>query len=80
LPMNTVDNDALAAEHRSAQHTYALQEAEWAKNIVMPAPQYMELPLHAKYRGEGELLLHGDPPIPMTGHLPRPLGHSVPTE
>jgi hypothetical protein len=78
LPTNTVDNDALAMEHRSVRHAYALQNPEQAKNVVILAPQYVDLLIHPKYTGEGEPLPHGDPPIPMTGHLPQPLGHSVP--
>jgi hypothetical protein len=46
--------------------------------MVIPTPQFVKLPLHAKYKGEGEPLLHGDPPIPVMGHLPCPLGRSVP--
>jgi hypothetical protein len=37
-PMNTIDNDALDAEHSSSQHTYSLQEAEQAKSMVIPTP------------------------------------------
>jgi hypothetical protein len=46
--------------------------------VVIPTPQFVELPLRTKYLGEGEPLPHGDPPIPVTGCLPRPLGRSVP--
>jgi hypothetical protein len=46
--------------------------------MVIPTPQFVELPLRTKYPGEREPLPHGDPPIPVMGHLPRPLGHSVP--
>jgi hypothetical protein len=74
---NTVNNEALAVEHRSACHTLALLPAEQAKNMVIPTPQYVELPLYAKYREEGEPLPHGGPPIPVTGHQPHPLGHLV---
>jgi hypothetical protein len=75
---HTVDDEALTAELRSARQTYALQQAELAKTMVIPTPQFVELPLRTKYSGEGEPLPHRDPPIPMTGHLPRPLGRSVP--
>jgi hypothetical protein len=46
--------------------------------MVIPTPQFVELPLRTKYLGEGEPLPHGDPPIPVTGCLPHPLGRSVP--
>jgi hypothetical protein len=78
LSTNTVDDEALAMELRSARWAYALQQAEQARTMVLPTPQFVELPLHTKYKGEGEPLLHGDPPIPVMGKLPCPLGHSVP--
>ena len=76
--MHTVEDEALAAELRSARRAYALEEAELAKAVVIPAPQFVDLTVRTRYPGEGEPLPHGDPPIPMTGHLPRPLGRSVP--
>jgi hypothetical protein len=76
--MHTIDDEALTAELRSAHQAYALEQAELAKTMVIPSPQFVELPLCTRYPGEGEPLPHGDPPIPMTGHLPRPLGRSVP--
>jgi hypothetical protein len=75
---NTVDDEALAVELRSARRAYTLQHTEQARTMVIPTPQFMELPLRTRYPGEGELLPHGDPPIRMTGHLPRLLGRSVP--
>jgi hypothetical protein len=77
LLTNTVDNEALTVELRSARRTYALQQAEQARTMVIPTPQFLEIPLHPKYKGKGEPLLHRDPPIPVTGNLPQPLGHSV---
>jgi hypothetical protein len=76
--MNTIDDEVLTAELRSAHCAYTLQQAEQAKTMVIPTPQFVELPLHTKYKGEGEPLPHRDPPIPVTGHLPRLLGCSVP--
>jgi hypothetical protein len=73
-----VDDEALTAELQSARRAYALEQAELAKTVVIPTPEFVELPLRTKYPGEGELLPHGDPPIPVTGHPPRPLGRSVP--
>jgi hypothetical protein len=78
LLTNTIDNEALATEVRSVCHAYDLQTAEQVRNMVVPTPQFGELLLYPKYKGEGELLPHGDPPLPMMGHLPRPLGRSVP--
>jgi hypothetical protein len=46
--------------------------------MVIPTPQYVELPLYTKSKGEGEPLPHGDPPTPVMGHLPHPLGCLVP--
>jgi hypothetical protein len=51
LLTNTVDDEVLTIEHRSACHAFALQNTEQAKNMVIPTPQYIELPLYAKYRG-----------------------------
>jgi hypothetical protein len=76
--MNTVDNEVLAVELRSAHHAYTVHQAEQARTMVILTPQFVELPLHTKYKGKGEPLLHGDPPIPVTRCLPRPLGCSVP--
>jgi hypothetical protein len=75
---HTVDDEELTAELRSARRTFTQQEAEQAKTVVIPTPQCVELPLRTKYPGEGELLPHGDPPIPVMGRLPRPLGRIVP--
>jgi hypothetical protein len=78
LSRHTVDDEALTAELRSARRAYALEQAELAKTVVIPIPQFVELPLRAKYLGEGEPLPHGDPPIPVTGRLPRLPGCTVP--
>jgi hypothetical protein len=76
--MHTVVDEALATEIRLLTCTFALGEAERVRNIVILTPQFAELPLCPRYQGEGELLPHGDPPIPVTGCLPHPLGRSVP--
>jgi hypothetical protein len=76
--MHTVEDEALAAELRSARRAFALEQAELAKNVVIPTPQFADLTARTKYPGEGEPLPHGDPPIPVMGHLPCPLGRSVP--
>jgi hypothetical protein len=76
--MHMVDDKALTAELRSARRAYALEQAELAKAVVIPTPQFADLTARTKYPREGEPLPHGDPPIPVTGRLPRPLGHSVP--
>jgi len=75
---HTAEDEALTAELRSARRTYAREEAERAKKVVIPAPQFADLTVRTRYPGEGEPLPHGDPPIPVTGRLPRPLGRSVP--
>jgi hypothetical protein len=75
---HTVDDKALTAELQSARQAYTLEQAELAKAVVIPTPQFADLTARTKYRGEGELLPHGDPPIPVTGCLPCPLGRSVP--
>jgi hypothetical protein len=75
---HTVVDEALTVELWSARQAFALEHAELARNVVIPTPQFVELPLHTKYPGEREPLLHGDPPIPVTGQLPRPLGRTVP--
>jgi hypothetical protein len=75
---HTVDDEALAAELRTAHRAFALEQAEMARNVVILTPQFAELPLRTKYPGEGEPLPHGDPPIPVTGRLPHPLGRTVP--
>jgi hypothetical protein len=75
---HTVNDEALTVELRSACRAYALEQAELAKTMVIPTPQFVELLLRTKYLGEGEPLPHGDPPIPVTGRLPCPLGRSVP--
>jgi hypothetical protein len=46
--------------------------------MVILTPQFADLTVRPRYPGEGEPLPHGDPPIPVMGHLPRPLGRSVP--
>jgi hypothetical protein len=53
--VNTVDDEALAVEYRSVFHAYALKNTQQAKNTVVTTPQWVELPLYANYRGEGEL-------------------------
>jgi hypothetical protein len=78
LSAKTVDDEALATELRSARQAYALQQAEQARTMVLPTPQFVELPLQTRYKGEGEPLPHGDPPIPVTGCLPHPLSRLVP--
>jgi hypothetical protein len=75
---HTVLDDTLKRELRMAYRSFALQEAERAKNVVVPTPQFADLTVRLRYPGEGEPLPHGDPPIPVTGRLPRPLGRSVP--
>jgi hypothetical protein len=75
---HTVEDEALTAELRSARRAYALEQAELAKAVVIPTPQFVDLMVRTKYPGEGEPLPHGDPPIPVTGCLPHPLGRSVP--
>jgi hypothetical protein len=75
---HTVVDDALKKELHMALRSFTLQEAERAKNVVIPTPQFMDLTVRPRYPGEGEPLPHGDPPIPVTRRLPRPLGHSVP--
>jgi hypothetical protein len=40
--MNTVDDEVLAVERRSACHTYTLPNTEQAKNMLVPTPQYVE--------------------------------------
>jgi hypothetical protein len=76
--MHIVNNEALTAELQSVCHAYALQQAEQARTMVILTPQFVELLLRPRYQGEGEPLPHGDPPIPVTGGLPHPLGRSVP--
>jgi hypothetical protein len=46
--------------------------------MVILTPQFADLQVRPRYPGEGEPLPHGDPPIPVTGCLPRPLGRSIP--
>jgi hypothetical protein len=50
LSTHTVDGEALTAEGGSVICTFALQKAEWARNMVIQTPQFPELPLP-----------HGDP-------------------
>jgi hypothetical protein len=47
--MNIINDEALTAELRSACRTYTLQQAEWARAMVIPTPQFAELPLYPKY-------------------------------
>jgi hypothetical protein len=75
---HTIEDEALTVELWSARRAFALEQAELAKNVVIPTPQFADLTARTKYLREGEPLPHGDPPIPMTGHLRRPLGRSVP--
>jgi hypothetical protein len=76
LTSHTVVDEMLKRELRMAYRSFALQEAERAKNVVVPTPQFADLTVRPRYLGEP--LPHGDPPIPVTGRLPRPLGRSVP--
>jgi hypothetical protein len=66
---------ARSTKHTIADHTpktklrlvlraFALQEAERAKNMVIPTPQFTDLQVRPRYLGEGEPLPHGDPPYP----------------
>jgi hypothetical protein len=75
---HTVVDEALKRELQMALRSFALLLAELAKNVVIPTPQFADLTVLPRYLGEGEPLPHGDPPIPMTGRLPCPLGCSVP--
>ena len=75
---HTIVDDALKHELRMARRSFALQEEERAKRVVIPTLQFVDLTVHAKYPGEGEPLPHRDPPITVTGHLPRPLGRTAP--
>jgi hypothetical protein len=61
---HTVDDEALTTELRSARRAFTPEQAEQAKRVVIPTPQFMELLLGTKYPGEGEPLPHGDPPPP----------------
>jgi hypothetical protein len=61
---HTVVNDTLKRELRMAYRSFALQEAERAKNVVIPTPQFADLTVRPRYPGEGEPLPHGDPPYP----------------
>jgi ribosomal protein L28 len=78
LSTHTVISEALKTEIRLALNAFALREAEWEKHVVIPTPHFAELPVCPRYQGEGEPLPHGDPPIPVTGCLPRPLGGLAP--
>jgi hypothetical protein len=70
---------SVKAKLRLACHAFTLQEAEWVKDVViLTPPSSWTCRSIQGYPGEGEPLPHGDPPIPLTGCLPRPLGHSVP--
>jgi hypothetical protein len=75
--MHTVTNNALKTKVRLAMHTFALREAERAKNVVTLTPQFMDLQVCPRYPGEGEPLPHGDPLIPVTRFLPHLLCHLV---
>jgi hypothetical protein len=66
LTSHTVVNDALKRELRMTLCSFALQEAERAKNVVIPTPQFTDLTVGPRYPGEGEPLPHGDSPIPVT--------------
>jgi hypothetical protein len=74
---HTIVDDALKHELQMARRSYALQQGELAKRVVIPTPQFAELTVRTRYPGEGEPLPHGDPPITVTGCLPRPLGRTV---
>jgi hypothetical protein len=78
LTSHTIVDETLKRELRMAYRLFALQQAERAKNVVVPTPQFADLTVRPRYPGEGEPLPHGDPPIPVTGCLPRPLGLSAP--
>jgi hypothetical protein len=75
---HTVVDETLKRELRIAYRSFALQEAERAKNVVFTTPKFMALTVRPRYPGVGEPLPHGDPPKPVTGRLPHPLGRSVP--
>jgi hypothetical protein len=75
---HTFVDEPLKSEIRMARCSFALQEAARAKAMVIPTPQFADLTVRPSYPGEGEPLPHGDPPIPVTGYLPCPLGRSVP--
>jgi hypothetical protein len=75
---HTVDDEALTAELWSARRAFALEQAELAKHMVIPTPQFADLTVRTRYPGEGEPPPHGDPPIPVTGRLPRLLGDTAP--
>jgi hypothetical protein len=62
--MHTLVDKALKTKVQLALRTFALREAEWAKNMVILTPQFTELPLRPWYLREGEPLPHGDPPYP----------------
>ena len=61
---HTIVDDALKRELRMARCSFALQEAERARNVVIPTPQFADLTVHPRYPGEGEPLPHGDPQYP----------------
>jgi hypothetical protein len=48
---NTIDDEALTMELRSAHPAFALQEAERARNVVILTLQFVELSLYTKYKG-----------------------------
>jgi hypothetical protein len=51
-----VDDDALKSELRMARRSFTLQEAERARNVVIPTPQFADLMVRPRYPGEGEPL------------------------
>jgi hypothetical protein len=59
---NTVNNEALTAELRSACRTYARQLAELAKMTVLPTPQFCRSAQST--RGKGNRYRMGTPPYP----------------
>jgi hypothetical protein len=50
---HTVDDKALTVELRSACRAYALEQAELAKAVVIPTPQFADLTACTKYPGKG---------------------------
>jgi hypothetical protein len=50
---HTVEDEALTAELRSARRAYVLEQAELAKAVVIPTPQFPDLTVRTKYPGEG---------------------------
>jgi hypothetical protein len=51
-------------ELRSACHAFALEQAELAKNVVIPTPQFADLTVRTKYLGKGNRYHTGTLPYP----------------